>query len=75
MANNEKFLKAVKQLRQTEKKVNFDQTVDLIVNLKNFNLKRDSFNIFVQDYECKAPIGIDTPEDLEAAIKFAKNND
>ena len=48
MANNEKFLKAVKQLRQTEKKVNFDQTVDLIVNLKNFNLKRDSFNIFVQ---------------------------
>jgi len=48
MANQEKFLKALKQLRQTEKKVNFDQTVDLIVNLKNFNLKRDSFNIFVQ---------------------------
>jgi len=48
MANEEKFLKAIKQLRQTDKKVNFDQTVDLIVNLKNFNIKKDSFNIFVQ---------------------------
>ena len=48
MATEEQFLKAIKQLRQTDKKVNFDQTVDLIVNLKNFNVKKDAFNIFVQ---------------------------
>ncbi len=48
MINEEKFLKAIKQLRQTEIKRNFDQTIDLIVNLKNFNVKKDSFNIFVQ---------------------------
>jgi len=44
----EKFLKAIKELRKTDKKRNFDQTVDLIVNLKNFNLKKDGFNVFVQ---------------------------
>tara|TARA_Y100000034_G_scaffold93212_1_gene112778 strand:- start:1751 stop:2377 length:627 start_codon:yes stop_codon:yes gene_type:complete len=48
MATQDKFVKAVSKLRKTEKKVNFDQTVDLIVNLKNFNLKRDSFNAFIQ---------------------------
>lgn len=47
MATQDKFEKAVKELRKTEKEVHFDQTIDLIVNLKNFNVKRDSFNIFV----------------------------
>ncbi len=46
--NEEKFFKAIKKLRKTETKRNFDQTVDLIVNLKNFNVKKDSFNIFIQ---------------------------
>jgi len=46
-----------------------------IEKLEQLRFLDNGFNIFVQDYECKAPIGIDTPEDLEAAIKFAKNND
>ena len=47
MATQDKFEKAVKELRKTEKEVHFDQTIDLIVNLKNFNVKKNSFNIFV----------------------------
>ena len=45
---DEKFLKAIKELRKTDRKRNFDQTIDLIVNLKNFNAKKDSFTAFVQ---------------------------
>ncbi len=48
MAQEEKILKAIKQLRETEQKRNFDQTIDLIINLKNFNVKKDGFNLFVQ---------------------------
>ncbi len=52
MASEDKFLKAVKELREQEakckKKRNFNQTVDLIVNLKNFEVKKDGFNVFVQ---------------------------
>ncbi len=48
MVREEKFLKAIKELRKTDKKRNFDQTIDLIVNLKNFNIKKDSFTVFVQ---------------------------
>src|SRR3989344_9593013 len=44
----EKFLKAIKEIRKTDKKRNFDQTIDLIVNLKNFNAKKDSFTTFVE---------------------------
>ncbi len=44
----ENFLKAIEKLRKTDKKRNFDQTIDLIVNLKNFNIKKDSFTVFVQ---------------------------
>ncbi|MBR9705637.1 hypothetical protein GOV14_01250 [Candidatus Pacearchaeota archaeon] len=47
MTTEDKFLKAVQELRKTEKKVNFNQTVDLIINLKNFDVRRESFNIFV----------------------------
>jgi len=48
MTNEEKFLKAIKELRTSEKKVNFDQTVDLIVNLKEFDVRRSAFNLFIQ---------------------------
>jgi large subunit ribosomal protein L1 len=48
MVKEENFLKAIEQLRKTDKKRNFDQTIDLIVNLKNFNVKKDSFTAFVQ---------------------------
>ena len=46
-----------------------------IEKLEQLRFLDNGFNIYVQDYECKAPIGIDTAEDLEAAIRFAKNND
>ncbi len=48
MSNEEKFLNAVKELRKSEKKINFNQTVDLIINLKDFDVRREAFNIFIQ---------------------------
>lgn len=47
MSKEEKFLKAVKELRKSEVKRKFDQTVDLIVNLKNFDARREAFNLFI----------------------------
>ena len=50
--NKESILKALKELREQESKQEpkrkFDQTVDLIVNLKEFDVKRSGFNVFVQ---------------------------
>ena len=46
-----------------------------VEKLEQLRFLDNGFNIFVQDFECEAPIGIDTPEDLEAAITFAMNND
>lgn len=50
MAIEEKILEAVKKLRETDKnkKRKFDQTIDLIVNLKGFDVRKEAFNIFVQ---------------------------
>lgn len=48
MPSEEKFLAAIKKLRETETKKNFDQTIDLIINLKNFDVRREAFNTFVQ---------------------------
>ena len=48
MTDEEKFLKAIKKIKATEKKVNFDQTVDLIVNLKEFDVRKSAFNLFIQ---------------------------
>jgi len=48
MANDEQnFLKAVEKIKSSEKKVNFDQTVDLLINLKEFDVRREAFNIFI----------------------------
>jgi len=47
MSDKEKFLKAIEKIKASEKKVNFDQTVDLIVNLKEFDVRRSAFNLFV----------------------------
>lgn len=41
---SEEILKAIQSLRQ-EKKRNFNQSVDLIINLKNFDIKKQSLNI------------------------------
>lgn len=48
MEENAVFLKAVQELRKTEKKKNFDQTVDLIINLKEFDVRREAFSTFIQ---------------------------
>ena len=48
MSEEDNFLKAVKKLRETKTKEHkFDQTVDIIVNLKNFDLRREAFNTFI----------------------------
>lgn len=43
--NKENILKALKELRK-EKKKKFSQTVDLIINLRNFDIKKQSINLF-----------------------------
>ncbi len=40
------FNESLKELRKVSKKRNFDQTVDLIINLKDFDPRRDSLNTF-----------------------------
>lgn len=46
MINKEEFAKALQELRKQEKR-KFSQTIDLIVNLKNFDMKRESINLVV----------------------------
>jgi large subunit ribosomal protein L1 len=42
------FTEAVTKLREENKKERkFDQTVDIIVNLKDFDVRKNSFNIFI----------------------------
>lgn len=52
MVVEDNFLEAVKKLRGAEsnrnKKVNFDQTIDLIINLKEFDVRKEAFNSFIQ---------------------------
>ena len=43
--------------------------------LEQLRFLDNGFNIIVEDFEYEVPIGIDTPEDLEAATIFAKQND
>ncbi|MEK6885852.1 MAG: hypothetical protein AABX17_02710 [Nanoarchaeota archaeon] len=51
MANRENFIKAIQEIRKSEsekhKQVKFDQTVDLIINLRDFDIKKNSINLFV----------------------------
>lgn len=48
MSTEENFVIALKKLRESKEKKNFDQTIDLIINLKNFDVRREAFNIFIQ---------------------------
>jgi len=49
MAIEDNFSEAIKKLREENKKERkFDQTVDLIINLKNFDVRKEAFNLFVQ---------------------------
>lgn len=45
--NEQKFLDAIKKLRETDKEIKFDQTVDLLINLKGFDVRREAFNLFI----------------------------
>jgi len=47
MANEDNFSKAVEKIKSSEKKINFNQTVDIIINLKDFDVRREAFNIFI----------------------------
>jgi len=48
MAKEENFIKAIESLKADDsKKVNFDQTVDLIINLKDFDVRRQAFSLFI----------------------------
>ena len=47
MSTEENFASAIKKLRESKEKKNFDQTIDLIVNLKNFDVRREAFNTFI----------------------------
>ncbi len=47
MTIEENFLNAIEKIKSSDKKIKFDQTVDLIINLKEFDVRRESFNIFI----------------------------
>jgi large subunit ribosomal protein L1 len=51
MATKENFMKALADLRAKEAekkdKIKFDQTLDLIINLKDYDIKKNSINTFV----------------------------
>jgi large subunit ribosomal protein L1 len=44
----EKFLNSLEELRKKAPKRNFTQSVDLIINLKDFDTRKDSLNTFAQ---------------------------
>lgn len=44
--NKEQLLEAIKKLRENEKR-KFDQSVDLIINLRNFDTRRETVNLFL----------------------------
>jgi len=47
MPSEENFLKAVKKLKEENKKERkCDQTIDIIVNLKDFDVRKQAFNVF-----------------------------
>ena len=48
---------------------------ELQEKLEQLRFLDHGYNIFVEDYSYESPIGIDTPADLERAIKFSKAND
>ena len=45
--NKEKILEALGKLRKENKERKFKQTVDLIINLKSFDIKKNSVNLFL----------------------------
>jgi 3-deoxy-manno-octulosonate cytidylyltransferase (CMP-KDO synthetase) len=48
---------------------------ELQEKLEQLRFLDHGYNIFVEDYACMPPIGIDTPADLEKAIVFSRTHD
>ena len=48
---------------------------ELQEKLEQLRFLDHGYNIFVEDYACEPPIGIDTPADLEKAIIFSRTHD
>jgi 3-deoxy-manno-octulosonate cytidylyltransferase (CMP-KDO synthetase) len=48
---------------------------ELQEKLEQLRFLDHGYNIFVEDYTCMPPIGIDTPADLEKAIVFSRTHD
>ena len=46
MEIKEQLKKTLAELRKNKER-KFDQTVDLIINLQKFNIKKDSVNLFI----------------------------
>ena len=46
--NKEKILEALKKLAEKNKERKFVQSTDLIINLKNFDAKKESVNLFLE---------------------------
>lgn len=71
----EKILKAIKELRETSKKRNFNQTLDLIIGMKELDLKKPE-NKFSEDVvlpsgrgqEANVVVFSDTIKDLDCKI-------
>jgi len=51
MSNKENFVKALQELKKIESekkdKINFNQSIDLIINLRDYDIKRTTINTFV----------------------------
>ena len=45
--DKEKVMSALKELKKSPKKRNFNQSIDLIINLKDFDLKRNPLNLLI----------------------------
>ncbi|MEM3405668.1 MAG: hypothetical protein QW117_01705 [Candidatus Pacearchaeota archaeon] len=54
--NKDRILEIIKTLKKEAKERKFDESVDLIINLKNFDVKKDSINIIINfPYAIKKP--------------------
>ena len=79
-AEYKNYLKHLGIYAYTNETLQYLSTLKPTVNEQSEKLEQlrfldNGFNIFVKEFKCESPIGIDTPEDLEAAIIFAKKND
>ncbi len=76
----DKILKAIEELKKISKKRNFAQSIDLIINLKEFDVKKPE-NRFVEDVvlphgrgeEAKVVVFSDTEKNLDCTVLTSKD--